>query len=138
LYAWDPRRYVRPILLLMPKARRGRAAEVVSVLGHALRRWLAGRVASMVLIGILTGFGLWLLDIPAAFALGFLAGALSFIPNLGPVLSALPGVLLGFMDGPMMAVWVILVYSGVQALEGFMITPFIEQYAVSLPAGYLL
>jgi predicted PurR-regulated permease PerM len=87
---------------------------------------------------VLTGLGLWIVGVPAWASLGLLAGVLSFIPNFGPILSALPGILLGLSQSPMTAVWAAVVYIGVQLIEGNVITPYAEQRAVSLPAGFLL
>jgi predicted PurR-regulated permease PerM len=92
----------------------------------------------MLTVGVLTGLGLWAVGIPAAASLGVLAGVLSFVPNLGPVLAALPGILLGLAEGPMTAVWAMAIYVGVQILEGNLITPMAERSAVSLPPGLII
>jgi predicted PurR-regulated permease PerM len=133
-----PKAYVEPIVRLLPRPRRKMARDLFATIADALRHWLVARFVSMVVIGVLTGFGLWLAGVPAFASLGLLAGVLSFIPNFGPVLSALPGILLGLGESPMTAVWALLVYVGVQVLEGNFITPFAEQRAVSLPAAFLL
>jgi predicted PurR-regulated permease PerM len=81
---------------------------------------------------------LWLLGIPLAFSLGVLASLLTFIPNIGPVLAALPALLLAFVDSPTRALYVALLYLGVQAVESYGITPFIERETVSLPPAVTL
>ena len=50
-----------------------------------------GQVIAMVVVGLLTGIGLWLLGMPSALALGLLAGLLEFIPFAGPIIAADPG-----------------------------------------------
>lgn len=68
--AIDPRRYKRMAIRLVPPARRQRAGEVLSATGSALRRWLLGRLASMVIVGVLTTLGLWLIGVPLPVTLG--------------------------------------------------------------------
>src|SRR5690606_44568 len=91
------------------------------------------QLISMTVVGVLTGAGLWLLGLPLAFILGALAALLAFIPNIGPVLAAVPAVLLALADGPTTVLWVIGIYVGVQAVESYLITPVVQQESVSLP-----
>jgi len=137
-FAARPDKYIDPMVRLVPPVHRDKASHLLEVIGVNLRNWLVARFISMLAVGVLTGVGLWLIDIPAAASLGLLAGVLSFVPNLGPILSALPGVLLGLADSPMTALWAALLYIGVQIIEGNLITPFAEQQAVSIPPAYLL
>lgn len=99
---------------------------------------MVGKLASMALIGVLTGLGLWLLGIQLALALAVLAGLLSFVPYLGPIVSAVPAVLLAFTQGSQQAFYVILLFLGVQAIEGNVLTPLVQQKAVNLPAAMIL
>lgn len=137
-FAARPASYIEPAVRLVPPSHRPIAEHLLETVGHSLRSWLVARFVSMVAVGLLTGLGLWLLGIPAAASLGFVAGAFSFIPNLGPVLASLPGILLGLAESPMTAVWAALIYMGAQALEGNFITPYAEQQAVRLPPAFLL
>lgn len=136
--ALDPELYVRGALRLVPKPGRARAGEVLHALGHALRWWLIGRLAAMVVVGVLTGVGLWAIGLPLAPALGVIAGLFSFVPFVGPIVSAVPAILVALVSGFAEAVWVVGVYSGVQFLEGNFITPVIQQRVVSLPPAVLL
>lgn len=131
--ALAPKLYVDNALRLVPISRRPRARELMDTLNHTLRWWLLGRLISMTVIGVSTGIGLWLLGIPLASLLGLLAALLSFIPNLGPILSAVPAILLGLMESPEKAVSVILLYLGVQAVESYLLDPIIDRKTVYLP-----
>lgn len=130
--AIEPGTYVRGVISLFPRQRRPRAAEVLDQLGRVLRRWLVAKFISMGIVGVLTGIGLWLLDIPLALSLAIFASLLTFIPNIGPVLAALPALLLGFVQGPSTALYIALLYIGVQTIESYGITPFVERETVSL------
>ena len=131
--ASEPRFYVRGFLKLFPKPRRHRATQVVAAVGDTLRWWLIGKVGSMVFIGVLTWIGLSIIGVPLALTLGLIAGLLSFIPNFGPIISALPALLLAFIDSPITAVYVLGLYIGVQLIESNIVTPLIERETVELP-----
>ena len=136
--AVQPIFYANGIVQLVPKKKHAHAREVLHSIGRALRWWLAGRLASMAIVGILTGIGLFVLGVPLALILGFIAALLSFIPNIGPLLSVVPAVLVGLAAGPMTAVYIVLLYTGVQTVESYLITPIIQERAVSLPPALLL
>ncbi len=131
--ASEPRFYVRGIIKLFPKSRRHRATQVIAAVGETLRWWLIGKVGSMIFIGILTWIGLSILGVPLALTLGLIAGLLSFIPNFGPIISALPALLLAFITSPITAVYVLGLYVGVQLIESNLVTPLIERETVELP-----
>ncbi len=136
--AIEPGTYIRGVVRLFPRHRRPRAAEVLDQLGRVLRRWLVAKFISMGIVGVLTGTGLWLLDIPLALSLAIFASLLTFIPNIGPVIAALPALLLGFVQGPSTALYIALLYIGVQTIESYGITPFIERETVLLPPALTL
>lgn len=132
-FAAQPRMYLEGLLYLVPAARRDRIHQVFDEIGYELRWWLLGQVFAMILIGTLTTIGLWLLGIPLALILGLIAGLLNFIPNFGPWIAAVPGLLIAFSDSPTKGVYVIGVYAGVQLLESYCITPMVQQRTVDLP-----
>ena len=59
----------------------------------------------MVLVGLLTGIGLWLVGVPSAFALGLLAGLMEFIPFVGPWLSGIPALMIALGVDTSTALW---------------------------------
>lgn len=136
--ATQPNFYRVGVIKLVPPARRHIAAEAMLESERALRLWLKGQAIAMVVVGTLTGLGLWAIGMPSAFVLGLLAGLLEFIPFAGPVLAAVPAVLLALAAGPEMTIWVILLYTAVQQFEGNILTPLLQQYAVDLPGVVLL
>lgn len=106
--------------------------------GHALRLWLVGRGLSMLVVGILTAIGLWIVDVPLVLALAVIAALFSFVPFLGPIASAVPAVLVGLVQSPAQALNVALVYGVVQLLESNIITPLVQVRAVSLLPAIML
>ncbi len=92
----------------------------------------------MVVVGILTYIGLLILGIPLAFSLSVLTALLSFIPNLGPVLSFLPAGLVALTLGWEVVLSVVILYIIVQVIESNAVTPVIEKRMVSTPPALLL
>lgn len=128
-----PELYRDGLLLLFPPAAQQRARATLDAVGRALRLWLLGQLVAMLMVGVLTALGLWLLGIPSALALGFIAGLLEFVPYLGPILGALPALLLALAESPSLVLWVVLLYAAVQQVEGNLITPLVQQRAVDMP-----
>lgn len=136
--ASEPATYRNGILRLVPVAGRAKAEEVLRDIWHVLRAWLLGKLVAMAVIFLATWGGLSLLGIPIALTLALLAGALTFIPNIGPVLAAIPAVLLGLQQGTSTALAVAGLYAGTQAIESYVLTPLIQRKAASLPPAITL
>ncbi|MEO7660025.1 MAG: AI-2E family transporter, partial [Pyrinomonadaceae bacterium] len=130
--ATEPRFYSSGLVRLFPKLKRERAGEVLDEIYNTLRWWLIGKAGSMLFIGVLTWIGLSILGVPLALSLGLIAGLLSFIPNFGPILSAIPAILLAFIASPVSAVYVLGLYIGIQLIESNVVTPLIERETVEL------
>lgn len=131
--AIDPRTYRRGILSLFGEAPRARAAAFFDAVATTLRWWLLGRLITMGVVAAITSVGLLLLGIPAAIALGLLAGLLSFIPYIGFLLAGIPIVLFGLAQGLTDGLYALLLYLGVQAVEGYLIEPIVEKRTVKVP-----
>ncbi len=131
--AADPLTYVDGAVRLFPQAKRERVKEVLKEAHETLQWWLLGKIAAMFLVGVTTSVGLAWIGVPLAMALGAVAALLTFVPNFGPILSAVPAVMLAFVDSPAMALYVVILYVAIQTVESYLITPLIQQETVSLP-----
>ncbi|HMO79639.1 MAG TPA: AI-2E family transporter [Pyrinomonadaceae bacterium] len=131
--AVEPKVYINGFVRLFSIHKRKRASEVLDAVGETLRWWLIGKAGSMLFIGVLTWIGLSILGVPLALTLGLIAALLSFIPNFGPILSVLPALLVAFVDTPIKAAYVAGLYLGIQLIESYLVTPYIERETVSLP-----
>lgn len=131
--ASEPKTYIKGFTKLFPRERRRRVREILYEIGETLSWWLIGKGVSMLFIGLLTWIGLYFLGVPLALTLGLIAGLLSFIPNFGPILSAVPAILLAFIDSPTSALYALALFVGVQLVESNLVTPLIERRTVELP-----
>jgi predicted PurR-regulated permease PerM len=136
--AAQPRFYKSGAIKLVPQRQRALVAEAMDESERALRLWLKGQLIAMIVVGTVTGTALWMLGLPSALVLGLLAGFLEFVPFIGPIIAAVPAILLALAISPDLALWVALVYFVVQQLEGYLLTPLVQQYAVDLPSVVLL
>lgn len=136
--AAEPKFYRVGMIKLIPPDKRGTVTEAVLEAERALRLWLKGQLIAMVVIGVMTGAALWLLGVESWLVLGILAGLLEFIPFAGPILSAVPAVLIALAQSTDLALYVVLAYVVVQHAEAYLIQPVIQRYAVDLPAVILL
>jgi len=132
-FAAQPQVYTNGLVKLLPRQRRERGKAVLHELGETLTLWLRGKLLSMALIGVATAIGLGLLGVPLALALGMVAGLLDFIPYLGPILAAVPALLIAFSEGPVLALYVGLLFFALQSLEGYLLLPLVERKTVALP-----
>ena len=136
--AWQPQAYAEGFARLFPQRRRKRVREVLEAIGHVLKRWLVGQMVLMTIVGTLTGIGLALLGVPFALPLALFAGLSEFVPYVGPIVAAIPAVLVGFAEGPQLALWVAGLYLAIQSIESYVLTPLIQHRAVFLPPALLL
>jgi predicted PurR-regulated permease PerM len=131
--AADPGLYHRGLMHLFPHPSRAKAGEVLTATATTLRRWLLMQLIAMVVIGAVTTVALMLLGVRGAVALGLIAGILEFIPYVGPILSAVPAIGMGLLDGPDKALYVALAYVAIQQLEGVVLQPLLMKEGLELP-----
>lgn len=136
--AADPQVYRRGLVLLVPIEQRERFSVTLHAVGDALRKWFQTQLIAMVVIGLVTTVILALLGVRGALPLGVLAGLFEFIPNIGPLLSAIPAVLMGFTDSPQQAGVIALAYWGIQFLENNLLIPYLMKEQLDLPPALTL
>ena len=97
-----------------------------------LNAWFWGELTLMTVVGIFTFIGLNLIGIRYALPLAVLAGLLEVVPNMGPVISAVPAVLIGMTYSYFTGFSTLALYFIIQQLENTFIVPFIMKRAVGL------
>lgn len=131
-FAVSPRLYVQGVVVLVSPRFRPRLESVMYKLYFVLKSWLLGKFITMLFVGIGSAVGLVILGVPMAFALGFIAFLLDFIPTIGPIVAAVPAILVAFLEGPMTALWVAIIYFVVQSIESYVLVPIIYKKTVAI------
>ena len=132
-FAAEPDVYFAYIQRAMPFTYRAKLNACAAAAVRNLRWWLFSQMLSMTAVGVIVAGGLWALGVPLAGTLGLLAAMLTFIPNIGPILSVVPAVLLAVAIDPMKGLLTVLLFLSVHFLEGNLITPLLERKIVRLP-----
>jgi predicted PurR-regulated permease PerM len=131
--AYNPGMYQSGFLHLVPIDLRDRADEIIREIASTLRWWLVGQMISMLVLAVSTWIMLVLLNVPLAPILALITGLLTFIPYLGPFIAFVPIVLVAFLQSPVTALYVIIIYMIVQNLEGNVLMPVIFYRTVHIP-----
>ncbi|NHN89394.1 AI-2E family transporter [Acetobacter conturbans] len=134
-FAASPALYANGMLRLVPRHWRGEGRAVMLVAADTLWAWVAGQALDMAVVGILSGVGLWMIGVPLALSLGFLAALCNFIPYIGAILGAVPAMLLALSLGLRETAMVAALYTIVQFFEGNVMAPLIQRRAVQMPPG---
>lgn len=126
---------------IFPAAYKEEWMGLLNRLGNIWASFLRAQLTLMVVIGVMTWIGNLILGTPQALFLGILAGLMEVIPSLGPILAAIPAVILAFLFGSqyfaiepwIFALIVIAFYTLIQLLENQLIVPKILGEALELP-----
>lgn len=94
--------------------------------------WFWGEIILMIVVGTLTYIGLSIIGVKYVLALAVLAGLLEIIPNLGPIISSIPAILIGFSSLPILGLYCVFLYLIVQQLENNLIVPIVMKKATGL------
>lgn len=97
-------------LRFFPQDMRLKAEQISANISKKVGGYVIGQLFSMVAVAIVTTVGLSILGIKFAILLGFIAGILDIIPVVGPLVAAVPGILIALYQDPILALWAILVY----------------------------
>jgi predicted PurR-regulated permease PerM len=137
-FAGAPAAYREGALILVPPAVRSRVRMVMDEMGQVMRNWLLGQLLRSAIVGILLGISFHLLAVPGALLLGLQAGAANFIPYLGPLIAAFPVALVAMPLGLPTLAWVLIIYTTIQTVEGFVIAPLIQKGSVDVAPAWTL
>lgn len=99
------------------------AEKVINQIEHKLGHWVRGQAMLMVIVGLLTYLGLLVIGLEYAIPLAIIAGLLELVPNLGPTISSIPAILVGFAISPLHGILTLVLYVLVQQLENNLIVP---------------
>lgn len=120
------------IVSITPASHKQYAASLTTRIEEKIGRWMAGQLLLMVIIFVLDYIGLTLIGMPYALVLAFLAGILEAVPYVGPIASAIPGIIIGFLISPVKGFMAFLVYLVAQQFETNVVVPQIMKKALGL------
>ncbi len=107
-------------------------------MARTLRCWTGGICVSMLIMGVLTGLGLWAVGVDAPLLLGIVTFFGTFVPYVGGIASALPGLAVALAQSPHHLVYALIVYVVVHHVEGYVVQPLVMKRAVRLHPALLL
>ncbi|MGE4271544.1 MAG: AI-2E family transporter [Desulfitobacterium sp.] len=110
-------------LRIVPQRQRVSWQRVIQDISHVVRSFIRGNLTVAIIVGILSGVGVKLMGMDYALLIGVICGVFDLIPYFGPLIGAVPAVLLGLIESPFMAIKVAIVILIVQQLEGSIISP---------------
>ncbi len=134
----QPSIYIDGIIQLFTKNSRKEVLKTIISIEKILKKWLLGKLFSMLIVGFLTGIGLYLLGVPLALTLAIIATICAFIPNVGPIIALAPALLIAFSKGDEYVLYTFLLYTGIQVIESNIITPLIQREVISFPMALIL
>jgi predicted PurR-regulated permease PerM len=136
--AASPRIYRTGLVKLFPPSQHERVEGSLEAVGRALKLWLVSQLIAMTCVAVLTGVSLWLIGVPYYFALGLIAGLVDFIPFIGPIIGAVPAILIAFTVDGNTVLWTIVAFIVIQQIEGNVIFPIVERRVVAVPPALAL
>jgi predicted PurR-regulated permease PerM len=123
---------------LFPPEKRKKADEVREKMSRAMGGYVRGVCLTSLAVGSLTWIGLTLVGVPFALPLALVATVAEFIPYVGPVIAAVPGIAVAFLDSPHKALWALGVYVAVQQAEGHLLSPNILRRETDVPQALVI
>lgn len=115
---------------VFPEKRQNEVKDLVNNIETKLGGWLRGQIVLMLIIGLTTFVGLTILGVDYSLALAVFAGLMEIIPIIGPIISLVPAVIIGFAISPVTGLGVIGLYILIQQLENHLIVPKVMQRAI--------
>lgn len=121
------------VFILFPHLPKERVTKLAHKIEEKIGAWLRGEIILMITVGVLTYIGLTLLQIDYALPLAVIAGLLEAVPVIGPIISAVPAILVSLVSAnPFSAVGVLFLYTAIQQIENNLLVPKIMESAVGL------
>lgn len=125
-------RLQRFTLAFLPAERRGGAREAWNEIENRLGLWVRGQLILMGTMGVATGLAYTLLGLPSPMLLALIAAVMEAVPLIGPLLGAIPAILVAATVSPELALAVAGIYLVIQAVEGNVLVPLVMRNTIGL------
>lgn len=130
----DSQRVFELFVRLFPRRDRNRVSEISELVAVKISAWLGGQMLLGLIIGTMSAIGFFVMGVPYFFVLAVIAGIGEMIPMVGPLLSAIPAVLVALMVSPGLGLGVAAYCWGLQLLENNVLVPKVMGETVGLSA----
>ena len=128
----DPGPLVRGTLRALPKPYRGTGIRIFRRVKDQLQAWALATFWLMLIVGVLSGLGLWAIGVPSPLVFGIIAGLGEAVPVVGPIISCVPPLFVMLSNDPVKALWVVALFVIIQQIEGNILVPRIMGAAMKL------
>ncbi len=119
-------------LLLTPKEYHGHALSLASRMQGKASQWLFGQAILMLIAFAIYYVGLSLLGVPYALAIAFFGGLMEILPYIGPILAAIPAILIGLLYSPALGFAALVFYFIAHQAEAHVIAPQVMKHSAGL------
>lgn len=134
----EPDKYIHGVILLTPLWYRDRTREILVRMDKTIRAWVRVTGISMLLVGVGTGLGLYVVGVEQWLALGVLAGVLSFVPNFGTILALIPALAVAIIQVPGSFFLVLIIIVVVSFIQAQIVGPILTADTMNLPPVLIL
>lgn len=131
-YLKDKNKFIRHLYHLIPVKFREETRKISADIDTVLGGFIRGQLIIALFVGLLTGIGCYVIGIPYSWTVGLVAGVTNIIPYFGPFLGGIMPVILGLMNKPILALWVVIWIIVVQQIESTFLSPKIMSHSVGL------
>ncbi len=120
------------LVVFAPRSRQAQARRVITNMASRLGHWVAGELVLCLIVGLGAGIGFGLIGVPGASLLALVWAIAELIPGIGPFISAVPSILLGFLAGPEIGVLATIFTLAWSQVENNVLVPRVMGHAVKL------
>ena len=135
---YDQAKAMRGAFSLVPARLRPDALNLTRIVDDILSAYLRGQLLLCVFIFAVVTVSLMLLGVRFPAVLGLIAGVLEIIPFIGPIMGAVPAVIVATIQDPFLGLWTLLLFIGIQQLENIFLVPRISGKAVQLHPAVIM
>ncbi|MGD8626833.1 MAG: AI-2E family transporter [Anaerolineae bacterium] len=120
------------VLHALPQELRPDVASVARLVDDVLSAYLRGQLLLVLFVGGMAMIALFIIGVPFALVLGIIAGIFEVLPYVGPILGAIPALLVALLSNPASAIWVAVAFFAIQQVENLILVPRIAGESVKL------
>ena len=134
----DQSKMMRGVFKLLPSRYRTDFLNLLRITDDVLGAYLRGQLLLCLFIGLMATIGLTLLGVQFAAVLGLIAGVFEILPFIGPIIGLVPAVIVAAIQSPLLGLWTLLLFLGIQQVENLFLVPRISGKAVQLHPALIM